>query len=87
MPFARPAPSPWPLRGLLVLGREVGVTEGHVERLVPHQLAHRVQVHSCHDQVRGESVPQVVEAKVADAGDLQGSAERALHVVEAPGER
>ena len=46
-----------------MLGREVGIAEGHLEVGVPQDLAKVLEAAPAHDEVRRESVAQVVKAE------------------------
>ncbi len=56
---------------------EVRVTESHCEGAVAEQVPHRVERHSCLHQERCARVPQVMEAKVPQAGCGDGPRELA----------
>jgi len=47
------------------------VTHGGSDLLVTHHLLDSLEVYPLNDQVRAESVPQVVEAEVLYLGPLQ----------------
>lgn len=56
------------IRRTLVVGRQVGIAQGHFEIFVPQEFLHRHQIYTGHDQVRGEGIPQVMEDKALDSG-------------------
>src|SRR5437867_225963 len=61
--------------------RQVRVAQRHRERLVPHQLADAVQIHTLHRQPRGERVPEVVPPEVLDSRLTDRRVEDALSEV------
>ena len=50
----------------LVGGGKVGIAKGHLEVLVSEQFLDRGQIHSTHDKMGREGMPQIVEVKILD---------------------
>jgi hypothetical protein len=51
-----------------MFGREMRIPEGHLERLVPHELLNRDEIDPRHRQATAEGVTEVVPAKAFDLG-------------------
>src|SRR5262249_28914353 len=51
----------------LVFRYKVGVANGHINSDMAHQILHSDQIHPRHNEMRGESMPQVMETEVRDS--------------------
>ena len=64
----------------MLLG-QMRVPGRHRRRLVPEQFHHRSLILAAHREIRGEVVPEVVEAEVSDTSLLAGPPEGHCHLV------
>ena len=48
----------------------MGVPLRHRDRLMPQDVTQKIQVPRCHDPLRGECVPEVVEVQIGEPGTL-----------------
>jgi hypothetical protein len=45
---------------------EVGMVQGHLNSLVPHEFLDRADVNTRHNEMAGKRMPQIMPAKVDD---------------------
>ncbi len=62
----------------------VGITQAHLDRLVPQKFIHRDLVNSLHNQPGGKSMPQIVRMTVLYTGLLSRRLKAALDIGRRP---
>jgi len=54
--------------GFQALAAMMGVPLGRFDALMTHQFLHCIEIHAASDQPGGESVPQIMEMQILNAG-------------------